>query len=209
MSEIYKVNDIFYSLEGEGTWAGFPTTFIRMSGCNLNCMYCDENFDNYARMTTEEIIEKVNEYPTRNVRITGGEPLLQDITELMQALDQESKYVAIETNGTQQNDDAFLYADLISCDVKGPSAYEKSDENVIIYLYNNFICKTEFKFVISHMQDLDFYREFRDKLHGANIVLMCNSNITDKWKKELIDEILRTCPEVRYSIRLQCVLGLK
>lgn len=205
----YKVNDIFYSLEGEGEWCGFPTIFIRMSGCNLQCAYCDEDFSIHTRMSAKEIIDKIEKYPAKRVRITGGEPMLENLTELMKELYFKYDHVAIETNGTIYDNDVFESADLISVDVKGPSSGEKSDYKVIQKLYHRFKDKTEFKFVITNLDDLVFYKEYREKLLGANIVLMCNSNINHKAKTEIIDAILSSCPEARYCIRLQCVLGLK
>jgi 7-carboxy-7-deazaguanine synthase len=202
---IYKVNNIFYSIEGEGLWAGFPTIFIRMSGCNKNCAYCDEDFSTYTEMTTKEIIDKIKQYPAQRIRITGGEPMLQDLNELLKALYFKCK----QTNGTIYDDDTFTSVDLISADIKGPSSGEESDYKVIQKLYHRFKDKTEFKFVIANIQDLDFYKEYRKKIEGANIVLMCDSRIDHKAKTILIEEILKSCPEARYCIRLQCVLGLK
>jgi 7-carboxy-7-deazaguanine synthase len=206
---IYKVNNIFYSIEGEGLWTGYPTIFIRMSQCNLRCDYCDEDFSAFTKMTTKEIIDKIKQYPAKRIRITGGEPMLQDLSELLKELYFKCKYVAIETNGTIYNDDAFTSVDLISADIKGPSSGEESDYKVIQKLYHRFKAKTEFKFVISNLNDLEFYKNYRKEIEGANIVLMCNSNINHKAKIEIIDGILRSCPEARYCIRLQCVLGLK
>ena len=209
VTTLYKVNDIFYSIEGEGIWAGFPSIFIRMSKCNLNCLYCDENFDDYTRMSAKEIINKIKEYPAKRVRITGGEPMLEDLTELMKELYFRYDHIAIETNGTIYDNDAFMSADLISADIKGPSSGEESDYKVIQKLYHRFKDKTEFKFVIANMTDLVFYKEYREKIEGADIVLMCDSRINSKAKREIIDAILRSCPEARYCIRLQCELGLK
>ena len=209
MTYKYKVNNIFYSLEGEGSWCGFPTIFIRMSGCNRNCAYCDEDFSNFTEMSAGEIIKKIKSYPAKRVRITGGEPMLQDLSELLKELYFKCKYVAIETNGTLYNNDVFESATLVSADIKGPSSGEESDYKVIQKLYHRFKDKTEFKFVISNLNDLEFYKNYRKEIEGANIVLMCDSRIDQKAKMEIIDTILRLCPEARYCIRLQCVLGLK
>jgi organic radical activating enzyme len=156
-----------------------------------------------------KIIDKIKQYPAQRIRITGGEPMLQDLNELLKALYFKCKHVAIETNGTIYDDDTFTSVDLISADIKGPSSGEESDYKVIQKLYHRFKDKTEFKFVIANIQDLDFYKEYRKKIEGANIVLMCDSRIDHKAKTILIEEILKSCPEARYCIRLQCVLGLK
>ena len=209
MTYKYKVNEIFHSIEGEGLWTGYPTIFIRMSGCNLACEYCDEDFSDYTQMSAEEIVDKIKDYPTLRIRITGGEPILQNLAELMKELYFKCKYVAIETNGTLYDNDVFESADLISADVKGPSSGEESNYKVIQKLYHRFKGKTEFKFVIANLNDLEFYKDYRKEIEGANIVLMCDSRIDQKAKMEIIDAILKSCPEARYCIRLQCELGLK
>jgi 7-carboxy-7-deazaguanine synthase len=160
-------------------------------------------------MSAKEIINKIEKYPAKRVRITGGEPMLQDLNELMKELYFRYDHIAIETNGTIYDNDVFMSVDLISADVKGPSSGEESDYKVIQKLYHRFKKETEFKFVISNLGDLVFYKEYRKKIEGANIVLMCDSRINHKAKTEIIDAILRSCPEARYCIRLQCVLGLK
>lgn len=209
MTILYKVNDLFYSLEGEGIWTGYPTIFIRMSGCNKSCLYCDEDFSTFTEMSAKTIVDNIKEYPAKRVRITGGEPMLQDLNELLKELYFEYNHIAIETNGTIYDNDIFESIDIISADIKGPSSGEKSDYKVIQKLYHRFKDKTEFKFVISDLDDLVFYKEYRKEIDGANIVLMCDSRIDHKAKKEIIDAILNSCPEARYCIRLQCELGLK
>jgi len=160
-------------------------------------------------MTADEIVDKIKEYPAKRVRITGGEPMLQDLSDLMKELYFKCDRIAIETNGTRYDNDVFESADLISCDIKGPSSGEESDYKVIQKLYHRFKAKTEFKFVIANLGDLVFYKEYREKIEGADVVLMCDSRINHKAKTEIIDAILNSCPEARYSIRLQCALGLK
>ena len=209
MTTLYKVNDIFYSIEGEGKWAGYPTIFIRMSGCNLDCLYCDENFNDHTRMSAKDIADEIAEYPSKRIRITGGEPMIQDLTELIRELYFQYDHIAIETNGTRYDDKVFTLADLISCDVKGPSSGEKSDRKVIKELHSHFGYKTEFKFVIANLDDLVFYKEYRREIGRTDAVLMCDSRINPEAKTEIIDAILRSCPEARYCIRLQCELGLK
>lgn len=95
-----KVNEIFYSLQGEGFYTGTASVFIRLSGCNLRCPFCDTDHTRGVEMTEEEIATKVAELPARHVVITGGEPSLFLTESLVQQLHAVGKYVAVETNGT-------------------------------------------------------------------------------------------------------------
>ena len=95
-----RINEIFYSLQGEGFHAGTPAVFIRFSGCNLKCSFCDTSHEEFTDMCEEDIMRKVAEYPAAHVVITGGEPTLQLTRRLIDMLHAAGKYVQIETNGT-------------------------------------------------------------------------------------------------------------
>lgn len=97
-----RVNEIFYSLQGEGYWTGTPAVFIRFSGCNLKCPFCDTNHQPYVEMTEEEIMDEVKKYPADLVVITGGEPALQLNNKMVELLHNAEKTVAVETNGTKE-----------------------------------------------------------------------------------------------------------
>ncbi len=92
----YKVNEIFDSWQGEGAFTGKPCTFIRLSGCNLACKWCDTDFINYSEQSIDKIISQV---ARSFVVITGGEPTIQNIQPLINALQEKNCFVAIETNG--------------------------------------------------------------------------------------------------------------
>lgn len=96
-----RVNEIFYSIQGEGYNTGKPAIFVRLSGCNLKCPFCDTDHQPSKGMTYDEIIREILDYPSDLVVLTGGEPTLQGIEELIQKIHQIGKSVAIETNGTQ------------------------------------------------------------------------------------------------------------
>ena len=97
-----KVNEIFYSIQGEGLRTGQASVFLRLSGCNLHCGFCDTNHAAYTEMTEEQIVEKVREVggACRWVIVTGGEPLLQPIGGLIRILRGVGYQVQAETNGT-------------------------------------------------------------------------------------------------------------
>ncbi len=97
----FKVNEIFYSLQGEGFHTGRPAVFVRFSGCNLRCPFCDTQHTDGTLMTTAEIVENVRKAPARFVVLTGGEPSLFVTEELIAALHAVGARIAIETNGTQ------------------------------------------------------------------------------------------------------------
>ncbi len=98
---MYRVNDIFYSLQGEGYNTGRAAVFIRFAGCNLRCSFCDTEFDDYREMTAEEIMAAISRYPARFVVLTGGEPTLQVDEAFVNLLHQHGFEVAMETNGTR------------------------------------------------------------------------------------------------------------
>lgn len=99
---MYKVNEIFYSLQGEGANTGTPAVFVRFAGCNLRCPFCDTEFETYTEMTAEEILDALDEYPSDFIVLTGGEPSLQVDDALVEALHDRDKVIAIETNGTRK-----------------------------------------------------------------------------------------------------------
>ena len=96
----YPVNEIFYSLQGEGINAGRPAVFVRFSGCNLRCPFCDTDHKAHTMMTAEEIVEKIKS-PRGLLVLTGGEPSLFVDESLIAALHTAGFEIAIETNGTR------------------------------------------------------------------------------------------------------------
>ena len=95
-----KVNEIFYSLQGEGYHTGTPAVFIRLSGCNLQCPFCDTQHENGTNMAEDEIVAEVAKHPATLVVITGGEPAMQLTASLVESLHLIGRKVAVETNGT-------------------------------------------------------------------------------------------------------------
>lgn len=96
-----KINEIFYSLQGEGAHTGVPSVFVRFSGCNLRCPFCDTRHEEGQLLTDDEIIREVSRWPANWVILTGGEPSLHIDADFIQKLKHEtSKNIAIETNGT-------------------------------------------------------------------------------------------------------------
>lgn len=97
---IYKINEIFYSIQGEGARAGSANIFIRFAGCNLTCGFCDTEFESYKEMDFEAIIQECYKYECKNIIFTGGEPLLQLDKMLIDLLKYRGYFLAVETNGS-------------------------------------------------------------------------------------------------------------
>lgn len=95
-----RVNDIFYSLQGEGRNTGRAAVFVRFAGCNLHCPFCDTDFTDYREMSDEDILAAIIPYPSRFVVVTGGEPTLQLDRAFIDLLHSYGYEIAMETNGT-------------------------------------------------------------------------------------------------------------
>jgi 7-carboxy-7-deazaguanine synthase len=109
---ILKINEIFWSFQGEGLRVGVPSIFLRFAGCSIQCPYCDTKdsweSDAGTSMSIEEILSKIEvykkKYPQSQVVITGGEPLEQDLSEITAALKKKNHFLSIETNGLHFQD---------------------------------------------------------------------------------------------------------
>ncbi len=129
-----RINEIFYSLQGEGRFTGTPAVFIRFAGCNLKCQFCDTKHDTFTEMSEEDIIAEVSKYPTSHIVITGGEPTLQLTATLVDKLHAAGKFIQIETNGTCALPDGCTI-DWITCSPKyRPVKLEHIDELKVIYM---------------------------------------------------------------------------
>src|SRR4051812_39940048 len=99
------ISELFYSVQGEGTLLGTPSVFVRTSGCNLRCRWCDTPYASWkpegTEMSVGELMEQVNAHPTRFVVVTGGEPMIaKEMPLLLAALRTAGKHITIETAGT-------------------------------------------------------------------------------------------------------------
>ena len=100
LSKIYKIVEIFHSVQGEGVHAGIPHVFIRFGKCNLQCEWCDTDFETFEEMTAEQILSQVSQYPSKRLILTGGEPMLNDLWPLQRLFKPRGYTLACESNGT-------------------------------------------------------------------------------------------------------------
>ncbi len=157
-----QITEIYKSLQGESTHAGLPCVFVRLTGCNLRCTWCDSEytFQGGRKMTLQEVRDEVSRLsPTGLVEVTGGEPMLQEreVVPLMRHLLQDGYTVLLETSGERPL--ASVPAEVIKIvDVKCPDSGEANtfDASNLHALTS----RDEVKFVLASRADYDFAREF-------------------------------------------------
>lgn len=163
------VNEIFKSIEGEGIRTGYPVTFIRLYGCNLNCNYCDTRYScegkDYTEMQIPSIVKEVEQLGVERITLTGGEPLMHPQVEyLVNALLEEGYEVNIETNGSL---DIYPYTlkdnVIITMDYKSISSGENSKMNPANFRYLRE--QDVLKFVVGSKEDL---ADMKDVIESYN-----------------------------------------
>lgn len=198
-----KINEIFFSIQGESSWSGYPTVFIRTSGCHLRCTYCDTTYAYHEGQfqTVDDVLAEVEKYEPSYVCVTGGEPLLQPaIYSLLTKLADKGYQVSLETSGDK---DCSLVDARIKkiIDVKTPDSGE-ADAFCLENL--KFADKeTEYKFVICSEKDFYWSEAFarQNKLFGRSNVLYSPSfaQVEEKW---LAQKILSEKSPARLQLQL-------
>ena len=151
-----KVNEIFFSIQGESSYAGKPCVFVRLTYCNLRCSYCDTEYAFFEgnEMTIREILSEVAGFGCNLVEVTGGEPLLQEnVHVLMKNLCDEGYAVLLETAG-HMDISAVDQRVIKIMDIKCPSSGES--EKILWGNVDNLNTRDEIKFVISDHSDFDW-----------------------------------------------------
>ncbi len=198
-----KINEIFFSIQGETTRAGLPTIFIRLTGCPLRCTYCDTEyaFHDGDKMTLTGIMETISDYKSRQVTVTGGEPLAQkNCMALLEILCDAGYDVSLETSGALDIKDIDSRVARI-VDLKTPASGEV-DKN----LYENMLHLTphdQVKFVICDREDYEWSKE---KLNEYKISDHCEVLFSGSHgqiqSSQLADWILQDQLPVRLQIQL-------
>ncbi len=201
-----KIAEIFKSLQGEGRNQGKPCLFIRLSGCNLHCRWCDTEYARTAGadMSLDAILEQVWRVNPSYVCITGGEPLLQakELKPLLLSLHKRGTAIDIETNGTIDFTRFQPYAS-ICMDVKCPSSGEESD----LALLDAIKKEDSVKFVVSDETDCRYAQEIMDTHQIAGEIFFSPVFGTDY--NPLIQFILTNNLPVRFQVQLHKIIGVK
>jgi 7-carboxy-7-deazaguanine synthase len=205
--ERLRINEIFHSLQGEADSVGFPTVFVRLTGCPLRCQYCDTEyaFHNGDWLELEAILEQVRAYGAKYVCVTGGEPLAQpNCIKLLRQLCDAGFQVSLETSGAL--DVAAVDARVVRViDVKTPGSNEAARN-----CFENFQYLTphdQLKFVICSRADYDWSKAFLQE-HG--LAERCDILFSPSYQQQspalLAEWILADRLPVRFQIQLHKVL---
>ncbi|WP_332449068.1 7-carboxy-7-deazaguanine synthase QueE [Methanoculleus sp.] len=200
------VSEIFRSLQGEGLNQGRPCTFVRLTGCNLRCAWCDTDYarEGGEEMSVIEVLDQVWLLNGRHICITGGEPLLQreEVLELLKKFSLHGYTVEIETNGTRDFREMQPYA-TICMDVKCPSSGERSDLRLLPFISQRDCAK----FVVADEDDLLYARAVmaRYKIRGEVFF----SPVEGSDYRAIADYIVEENLPVRFQLQLHKILGVK
>ncbi len=211
MSKTLLVNEIFLSIQGESTYAGWPCIFIRLAGCRSSCTWCDTRYaagEEGRTISLPEIAASIESYKTPLVEITGGEPLQQEnVYELMQLLCRQGYILLLETGG-------FLPIDRVDprvhkiIDIKTPSSGE-SDRNCLANIEHAIAASEqlkknyEFKFVIASRED---YEWARDLLKTTDLTAHCTVLMGAVFDKQDPAELAAWILEDHLHVKLQLQL---
>jgi len=200
-----NITEIFYSIQGEALEVGLPTVFIRLTGCPLRCGYCDTTyaFKGNNPMNINQIIEKVREFPTHQVCVTGGEPLAQKNVHLLLNDLVKNKYqVSLETSGSIDIAEVN-HAVSIVMDVKTPSSGEEH-QNLISNL-QHIKSSDQIKFVIGDMDDFRWTEEFiQNKSLEGNILISPVFGQVDL--RDLADWLMQSKIKARLQVQLHKII---
>ncbi|MEK2689462.1 radical SAM protein [Bdellovibrio sp. GT3] len=198
-----KINEIFYSIQGETTYVGAPTVFVRTTACNLRCTYCDTKYSYYEgeMQSLESIVKEIDSHQPTHVCVTGGEPLLQkEVHPLMSELSDKGYKVSLETSGSKSIKAVDPRVKVI-LDVKTPDSGAANS-----FLMENIefsTPSTEFKFVICSEEDFNWSENFcrQHNLFEKFVVLYSPSygQVSERW---LAEKILQQKSSARLQLQL-------
>ncbi|MHB8579762.1 MAG: radical SAM protein [Ignavibacteriaceae bacterium] len=198
-----KINEIYFSIQGESTKAGLPCVFVRLTYCNLRCKYCDTEYAFYEGkdLSIEEIISSVKKFDCKLVEITGGEPLVQsDAIDLMKILCDEGFEVLLETGGSLSIKEIDPRVKIIM-DLKCPSSGMLKKN---YYKNIDFIKPSdEIKFVIGTREDYEWTKEILQQYNLINKCIILFSVVFGELEPiRLVEWILEDKLDVRFQLQL-------
>lgn len=173
----YKLNEIFYSLQGEGLFTGFPAIFIRFAHCNLDCSFCDTDHNHHMTYDENSIYNYISQFPCKLIILTGGEPTLQNLTPLTKLLNQNGYNIHIETNGQRYFDKQYINFMTVS-PKNSEFLIKQGDELKLVYHGQNIkklqLYMNQTNFNLYYLQP-----ENNNPIYIEKIIKICKEN--PKW----------------------------
>jgi len=204
---LLRITEIFYSLQGESNTVGLPTVFIRLTGCPLRCVYCDTSyaFSGGKKIEIDAIVAQAEQYGTKYITVTGGEPLAQPgCLELMTKLVDKGYVVSLETSGALDVSEVDPRVVKVM-DLKTPSSAELSKN-----LYQNIDyldSKDQVKFVIGNDEDYDWSKNILTKYDlPSRCQILFSPVMGQKNPTTLAEKILKDRLPVRFQLQLHKIL---
>ena len=198
--KFFKVNEIFFSIQGESMFTGKPTIFLRFTGCPFNCSYCDTAyaFTEGTKMSIDEILNSIINYKTRYFCITGGEPLVQPhLHDLINILLDENYIITIETSGLV--DISRLNKNIsITMDIKTPSSNES--KNNIFNNINHLKKNDAIKFVIASDEDYIWSKKIIEKY---SLIKICSIYFSPSFNEYSIKTLAEKIINDQLEVTLQ------
>lgn len=209
-----RLNELFLSIQGETSSAGLPTIFVRFTGCNLRCTYCDTKYSYYEgdQITPEEVMDKVRALKCKRICLTGGEPLIQPRAEMQQLLDklaEEGYEVSIETDGSIDISKFSLHPkQRFIVDMKVPSS-GMSEKMHLPNLQHIVPERDEIKFVVGNRADYDWCLDLI-KTHGLDpqqgYQLLFSPIFREIELEDLVNWILEDGLDARFQVQLHKIV---
>ncbi len=208
----FPIIEIFYSLQGEGKLAGVPSTFIRLAGCNLRCPWCDTkyawSYSHTERLAVDKILNRVSQFSTNYIVITGGEPLIhRNLHILLKLLSAKDFHITVETNGSLYRK---FHCDLLSLSPKIP--YKNYKPNTLKRLISQ--CDDyQVKLLVADKNDIADVFEFENRfrfIDRKRIYLMPRSDNYSEYIR-IARKVSRLALKYNFNFtpRLQLELRLK
>jgi len=190
-----KVVEIFYSIQGEGTQVGVPSIFIRLHGCNLSCGFCDEllHKGEYESLSSSDVLERIKQYPSMHVIITGGEPTIYNLNSFIEYLQAHMYSVAVETNG-------YNFSNIVNANwvTYSPKDWDKIEKNGY----------DEIKFVVGKNSPVEKILDFK----SYKPIFIQPQNEMDRPNQENLNyciAFVKAHPQFILSVQLHKFLGVE
>lgn len=178
-----QINDLFWTLQGEGRWTGGRALFVRLPFCNYDCPWCDTEYNSFKKISEDDFLKMARQEPARFAVITGGEPMAhKDLKRIIMLLKDEGFYIACETNGS------FPIPSEIDFPTVSPKRFTKG-KHTAFYIHDDALQKArEFKYVVDTDFDFSILDRHKEPTHASPVILSAAQDLTTPIRYSLTPE---------------------